>query len=403
MFRADETEFTADNALMTDLSDENGAFSFNDVVYGHWIISEIEQPEGFILSLEVHHVYINSDDMTIEITMENEHIKGNVQLTKLDEDYPDNKLTGAEFKIYSDVNGDGKLDEGDTFVGTLAETEIGIYELKDLYYGKYLCFESVAPVGFELDTNVYAFEIKNHGETVMVENEAGVGFLNKAQLGSLVISKTSEDGVLEGFEFVVEGVDFLGNEYSENFVTDAEGKITVNIRPGKYEVYEKDSENNVRYVLPEGQTVEIKACEESQMDFVNELKKGSIEFLKLDKATGKPLKGVSFAIYNSNKELLAEGKTDSDGILRFDDISYGNYYWQETSTVDGYIAQPGFHEFSITEDGRTVSVTVENEPVPDIPKTGDSTNLPLWIGLMAASGASLAGLLLYGRKRKHKA
>src|SRR5699024_4535913 len=108
---------------------------------------EIEQPEGFILSLEVHHVYINSDDMTIEITMENEHIKGNVQLTKLDEDYPDNKLTGAEFKIYSDVNGDGKLDEGDTFVGTLAETEIGIYELKDLYYGKYLCFESVAPVG----------------------------------------------------------------------------------------------------------------------------------------------------------------------------------------------------------------------------------------------------------------
>ena len=403
LFRADETEFTADNALMTDISDENGVFSFNDVVYGHWIISEIEQPEGFILSLEVHHVYINSDDMTIEITMENEHIKGNVQLTKLDEDYPDNKLTGAEFKIYSDVNGDGKLDEGDTFVGTLAETEIGIYELKDLYYGKYLCFESVAPVGFELDTNVYAFEIKNHGETVMVENEAGVGFLNKAQLGSLVISKTSEDGVLEGFEFVVEGVDFLGNEYSENFVTDAEGKITVNIRPGKYEVYEKDSENNVRYVLPEGQTVEIKACEESQMDFVNELKKGSIEFLKLDKATGKPLKGVSFAIYNSNKELLAEGKTDSDGILRFDDISYGNYYWQETSTVDGYIAQPGFHEFSITEDGQTVSVTVENEPVPDIPKTGDSTNLPLWIGLMAASGASLAGLLLYGRKRKHKA
>ena len=186
-------------------------------------------------------------------------------------------------------------------------------------------------------------------------------------------------------------------------MTDAEGKITVNIRPGKYEVYEKDSENNVRYVLPEGQTVEIKACEESQMDFVNELKKGSIEFLKLDKATGKPLKGVSFAIYNSNKELLAEGKTDSDGILRFDDISYGNYYWQETSTVDGYIAQPGFHEFSITEDGQTVSVTVENEPVPDIPKTGDSTNLPLWIGLMAASGASLAGLLLYGRKRKHKA
>ncbi len=402
LFRPEETEFIADNALMTDVSDENGIFSFEDVVYGHWIVAEIEQPEGFILSLEVHHVYINSDGMTVEITMENEHIKGNVQLTKLDEDYPDNKLTGAEFKIYSDVNGDGKLDDGDIFVGTLAETEIGIYEMKDLYYGKYLCFESVAPEGFELDTNICAFEIKTHGETVMVENEAGVGFLNKAQRGSLLINKTSEDGVLEGFEFVVEGVDFLGNEYSETFTTDAEGKITVSIRPGKYEVYEKDSEDHIRYVLPAEQTVEIKANEESSLDFVNELKKGSIEFLKIDKATGKPLKGVSFAIYNSNKELLAEGKTNADGVLRFDEIAYGNYYWQETSTIDGYIPQPGFYEFSVTEDGQVISVVVENEPVPDIPQTGDNSNLPLWYTLMAVSGASIVGLLFYGKKRKRK-
>ena len=119
-------------------------------------------------------------------------------------------------------------------------------------------------------------------------------------------------------------------------------------------------------------------------------------------ATGKPLKGVSFAIYNSNKELLAEGKTNADGILRFDEIAYGNYYWQETSTIDGYIPQPGFHEFSVTEDGQVISVVVENEPVPDIPQTGDNSNLPLWYTLMAVSGASIVGLLFYGKKRKCK-
>ena len=58
LFRPDETEFTRENALMIDTSDASGAFSFENVVYGHWIIAEIEQPEGFILTLEVHHIRI---------------------------------------------------------------------------------------------------------------------------------------------------------------------------------------------------------------------------------------------------------------------------------------------------------------------------------------------------------
>ena len=402
LFRPDETEFTRENALMVDTSDASGAFSFENVVYGHWIIAEIEQPEGFILTLEVHHIYVDSDGEVIEIVMENEHIKGNVLLTKLDEDYPENKLTGAVFNIHEDTNGNGEFDEEDVFVNALEETEPGIYELKNLIYGRYLIFESVAPEGFEKDENIYFFEIKNNGETVVIENEAGVGFLNKAQRGSLVISKNSEDGILEGFEFVVEGVDFLGNEYSETFVTDAEGKISISIRPGTYEVFEKDDPDNVRYVMPDAQTVEIKANEELGLEFANILKKGSIEFRKVDKATGKPLAGVSFAIYDTNENMIAEGKTNSDGIVRFDGLVYGSYLWQETATVDGYIAQPGFHEFGITEHEQLITVTVENEPVPDIPKTGDNSNLPLWFGLLTLSGGSLAGLLILNKKRKSK-
>ena len=42
---------------------------------------------------------------------------GNIKLTKVDEDYPDNKLTGATFEVYKDVNGDGKLDDADELIG----------------------------------------------------------------------------------------------------------------------------------------------------------------------------------------------------------------------------------------------------------------------------------------------
>ena len=403
LFRADETEFTKENALMVDVSREDGAFGFENVVYGYWIIAEIEQPEGFVLSLEMHHVYVDSDGETIEIVMTNEHIKGNVFLTKFDEDYPENKLTGAEFAVYRDVNGDGKLDDGDILVANLKETEKGLYELKDLLYGKYLLLETVAPEGFEKDETVYPFEIKENGETVAIENKAGVGFFNRAQRGNLIIEKSSEDGVLEGFEFVIEGTDFFGNAFSETYVTDADGKINVSMRPGNYTVYEKENDANIRYVLPDSLTVEIKAGEDSTLMFVNNLKKGSVEFRKVDKATGKPLAGVSFAIYDASKNLIAEGKTDADGMLRFDNIAYGNYFWQETATVDGYIAESGYHEFSVTENGQVLEFTVENEPVPDVPKTGDNSNLPLWFGLLTLSGGTLAGLLFFDKKRRCKA
>lgn len=400
LFNPDETEFTRENAIMTTVSAADGSFSFENVVAGHWLVAEIEQPEGFILSLEVHHIYIGTDGVVIPITMVNEHIHGNMQLSKFDEDYPDNKLTGAEFTVYIDVNDNGELDDEDVFFTTLEETDHGIYELRNIIGQSYLVYESKAPEGFELDENVYSVKITENGQTVMIENEAGVGFKNKAQKGKLVIEKSSEDGVLEGFEFVISGVDFLGNEYEETFVTDSEGKIEVDLRPGEYVVSEKDDPDNVRYVLPDDQTVEITANEETTVAFENILKKGSIEFTKVDKATGKPLAGVLFRILDADKNVVAEGRTGSDGIVRFDDLCYGSYFWQEAETISGYQAETSLHEFSITEHEQLITLTVENEKIPDAPKTGDNSNLALWLSLMGLSGAGLAGTVLFARKRR---
>ena len=42
-------------------------------------------------------------------------------------------------------------------------------------------------------------DFPDHGKTVVVENEAGKGFVNQAQTGGIRIEKTSDDGVLKGF------------------------------------------------------------------------------------------------------------------------------------------------------------------------------------------------------------
>ena len=117
---------------MTATSENDGSFSFDKVPYGNWIVREIEQPAGFVLDDTSYEVIVSEDGQVIEVEIVNEYVHGNIRLTKVDEDYPDNKLTGATFEVYKDVNGDGKLDDGDELIGTLNETSTGIYEMKEV-------------------------------------------------------------------------------------------------------------------------------------------------------------------------------------------------------------------------------------------------------------------------------
>ena len=233
IFKADETEFTAEHAFMTVKSGEDGSFTFKKVPYGNWIVKEIEAPEGFVLDGTAHAVTIDQNEQVIEVEITNKYIHGNIRLTKVDADYPDNKLTGATFEVYKDVNGDGKLDDKDELVGNLEETSVGIYEMQELLYGKYLVKETKAPEGFVLDDGVYSVSITEDEKTYDVENKAGVGFINQAMKGNLKIKKTSSDGKVEGFTFRITGV----NGYDSTFTTDKNGEIFVDgLRIGEYTV-----------------------------------------------------------------------------------------------------------------------------------------------------------------------
>ncbi len=177
LFKSDETEFTAENALATATSAEDGSFSFTNVPYGNWVLKELESPEGFILSDEVIPVTVEEDGQVVEISLANERVYGDLRLTKVDKDYPDNKLTGAEFEVYRDTNGNKELDEGDELLGKLEETSTGIYEMAHILYGGVFVKETKAPEGFLLDENAYYVEITENGKIYEVENEAGIGGL----------------------------------------------------------------------------------------------------------------------------------------------------------------------------------------------------------------------------------
>lgn len=269
IFKADETVFTREHALMTAVSQKDGSFSFAKVPYGNWIVREIEAPTGFVLDDTSYEVNISENEQVVEVEITNEYVHGNIQLTKVDADYPDNKLTGATFEVYRDVNGDGKLDDGDELIGNLKETSTGIYEMKELLYGKYLVRETKAPDGFELDKGVYSVFIENDETTYNVENKAGVGFINQAMKGNLKIKKTSSDGKVEGFTFRVTGE----NGYDRSFTTDKNGEIFIEgLRIGKYTVSEVSDNVSAGYVLPADKKASVKVGSTTVVEMHNVLR-----------------------------------------------------------------------------------------------------------------------------------
>ena len=255
LFRTDDGEFTKENALMTTTSAEDGSFSFESIPYGTWYVREIEQPTGFVLDDTIYPVTVGADGQVVEIEIVNRYVRGNIHLTKVDSEYPDNKLTGATFEVYKDSNANGKLDDGDELLGTLTEKEKGDYSMNDLFYGRYFVKETKAPEGFVLDTGVYEVMIDTNGKTYEVENKAGVGFINEAMRGNLKIVKTSSDGKVKGFAFRITGA----NGYDIILETNDKGEIFIDgLRIGDYTISEVSNSASSMYVLPADKKATVK-------------------------------------------------------------------------------------------------------------------------------------------------
>lgn len=234
LFHENETEFTEETAIRTSYSNPLGYFAFMDVPFGRWLVREIKPAPAFALNENSYAVTVSEAEETVEIEIENKFIVGSVTTTKVDEEYPENKLTGAIFEIYVDVDRDKEYNpEIDKFVGEMTESEKGVYTMNDLRYNGYFLHEKVAPEGFLKDDGYYYFEIRENGQQVAVENKAGVGFTNKPITGEIEITKTD---IADGKPIAIVGFrikDANGKTVVEGY-TDENGIAKFTLRYGKY-------------------------------------------------------------------------------------------------------------------------------------------------------------------------
>lgn len=371
LFAEDETKFTEKNAIETVTSGKDGSFKFTDIIYGKYKVAEIEAPEGFVLSKNVYDVNINVNGVTIEITIRNKPIKGNVLIAKYDSGNPPQILKGAVFAVYRDVNGDKKFTDGiDELLGNMTESAAGIHEYKDLLYGDYLVKEIKAPEGYTIDRSYYAFSINKDGETVKVGNDADGNFYNKDIKGSIEGIKVGESD--EPLSDAVIGLfadgesEFTAENAIEKVTTEEDGKfIFKDIVYGKYIVAEIEPPTG--YILT-SETFPVNIEENGQIITVkinNEKIRGIVEIEKYDSMTDDKLSGAEFTVYVDKNE---NGKVDDDeqygvleevetGLYRLENVPYGNYYLKETKSPDGYYIDDTYYNFKIENNGEVVKIT----------------------------------------------
>jgi len=290
---------------------------------------------------------------------------------------------------------------GQAFVGTTvtinAKTNAdGEILLENLLAGNYTIQElnSDLTAGYVLSSEVTI--------TVAADAVAELTIHNKLMRGDLRIIKT-----FEGKETPVAGVQFTvtGKKYSEVFVTDENGCITIEgLLAGEYTVQEISSDLTEGYVLSEEQAAAVAHEQITEMKIDNKLIRGHVKLTKTDKGNGAKLAGAVFDLFAPDGTQMGVYITDYNGELLIQNLPYGfGYKLTETQAPDGY--KPGKVEFifDITEDNVTLEYTAVNErgPMPNLPKTGDDSNLVLWFSLLGASliACGIALLVMFKGKK----
>lgn len=85
----------------------------------------------------------------------------------------------------------------------------------------------------------------------------------------------------------------------------------------------------------------------------------SIKIIKQDAENLKPIKDVTFALYNNKEEYVTSKTTNENGIIIFDKLYQGTYKVKEIKTNENYISSNDIYEIN-TEYNKVVTKTITN-------------------------------------------
>ena len=340
------TLYDADkNELTSGTTDANGVVTFENLLVGDYFFKETTELPGYIPNHSFQSARVGYNGAVENVTFTNYLAHGHLRIIKSGENSA--PLAGAHFKLTDEAG--NLVDEGDTDAnGKLNFTMLPI--------GKYFITETAAPTGYVLDSTPIPFELTRDGE-VVTKNIS-----NAKSTGSIVILKTDVEtsSPLAGAHFKL--TDSRGTLVKEGD-TGSDGKLTLSAIPlGTYTLTETAAPTG--YVLNSTPiTVEVTSAGQTVSKTVTNTRAvGNISILKTDAETDQPLAGVRFKLLDSTGALISEAVTGTEGKITFTGMALGSYTLQETETAEGYILNSDPISVQLTENGKTVGISVTNTP-----------------------------------------
>lgn len=361
LFKADETEFTKEKALLTAESKEDGVFTFENVPYGKWLVKELKPADGFLPNDEIYPAVVGENAEVIEIEVVNDRIP----------------------EISTQASAEGEKEVSATEIFTLEDT----VSYKHLIPGKEYVIKGVL-----MD--------KSTGEPLLIDGEeirSEIAFIPEEPSGEVIVPFTFDS------KFIKEETNIVVFESL--------------YRDGKELAVHADIED-------EGQTVKVKIPEigtQASVDGKKEItsdseitiedivsyknltpgKEYTVKGILMNKATGKPLvidgeeirASYTFKPETSDGEVTVTFTFDAGGLKKAAEIVVFESLYREDVEIAVHA--------DIDDDGQTVTITPPGPPVPEIPQTGDNSSLGFWIGLgaVALGGLVACGIIYFKHKK----
>ena len=334
-FRLSGTSISGAAVNETATTDENGVILFKDILIGNnYTVQEINTAERYVVPAIQEGVTI-SLNKTTNLQFENKLARGAVEVKKTSED---GKTAGITFRLY------GTAINGETVDMTAVTDANGIATFNNVLIGNNYSVEEVNTAAKYVVPEVKA------GVKVTLGNTTDVEVYNKLKRGDLRVTKTSEDGLVEGITFRLYGTAISGDAVDMTATTNADGvAIFKDVLIGNnYTLEEVDTA--VKYVIPavqEGLVVEYQKTTDTAVS--NVLKKWKVTVEKTDAETGNiprgdgVFEGAVYGLYKGD-ELVKEYVIGSDGKFTTDEYICGyDYTIREIKAPSGYQIDEGVY------------------------------------------------------------
>ena len=335
------------------ITDENGRIVIDGLTPGVTVTArEVKALEGYVLDTSPKSIIIKAGEVQT-LRFYNE-AKGTLVIRKLDS-MTKEPLAGVEFELtYADGgyvdDANGHLSSKGLYT-TDANGEIRISGVT----GTIVVKETKTVEGYTIDeaTRVQTVQV-NPADTQTLT------FYNDP-IGGVEIIKVNAADTKERIPNVTFEIRKVDDELIDTVTTDKNGRVFTALEDGAYYAVEIEAAEGFKlddtphyFEVEDGKTTTLR--------IENDAFSG-ILIKKIDSSTREGIYGVTFLLYDSNKNPIGQYTSDDRGYVYIDDLpSSGRYYLRELEAADGYLLDEQLKTVYVTA-GTTTEVIWENTAV----------------------------------------